>query len=144
MAEKLRVVQFESPFGAPDAEGIVRNVAYALIGMRDSLTRGEAPFASHLLYTQMLDDAVASERSMGIDAGLAIGGKAAEATVVYEDLGISRGMQYGIDHAKELGRPVESRRLYASLLETSELYDRILQESPLNPELIRAIYARNM
>lgn len=143
MANTLRVVQFESPFGASDADGIVRNVAYALAGMRDSLQRGEAPFASHLLYTQMLDDAVAHERAMGIDAGLAIG-RAALATVVYEDLGISRGMQYGITNAHENKRPVEHRRLYSSLLSTSELHTQILADSPLDPQLIRAIYARNM
>ena len=49
-------VQLESPFGAPTRENIITNVAYALLAMRDSLGRGEAPFASHLLYTQMLDD----------------------------------------------------------------------------------------
>lgn len=143
MVEKLRVVQFESPFGAPDADGIVRNVAYALLGMRDSLQRGEAPFASHLLYTQMLDDAIPEERTLGIDAGLAIGANA-EATVVYEDLGVSRGMQYGIDHAVELGRPIERRKLYANLLDAAQLQEAILSDSPLNPELIRTIYARNM
>lgn len=143
MADTLRVVQFESPFGAPDADGIVRNVAYALIGMRDSLERGEAPFASHLLYTQMLDDTIENERTLGITAGLAIG-RAAEATVVYEDLGISRGMRYGIDKAREIGRPVEHRRLYKELLETSELYAHILDNSPLDPQVIRAIYARTL
>lgn len=143
MAETRRVVQFESPFGAPDADGIVRNVAYALIGMRDSLHRGEAPFASHLLYTQMLDDAVPAERHMGIIAGLAIG-ENAEATVVYEDLGISRGMQLGIDHALELERPVEYRRLYAQLGSMAELHAQITEDTPLDPTLIRAIYARNM
>ena len=143
MSEKLRVVQFESPFGAPDADGVVRNVAYALAGMRDSLQRGEAPFASHLLYTQMLDDTIADERAMGIDAGLEIG-KAAELTVVYADLGVSRGMQYGIDKANEIGRPVEFRHLYAPLLETALLYEQILTRSPLDPQLIRQIYARGM
>jgi hypothetical protein len=94
MSEIIRPkVQLESPFGAPTREGIITNVAYALIAMRDSLERGEAPFASHLLYTQMLDDRDPHERAEGIEAGLVIGNDAA-LTVVYEDLGISRGMQY--------------------------------------------------
>ncbi len=143
MTEKRRKVQFESPFGAPHADGIVCNVAYALVGMRDSLYRGEAPFASHLLYTQMLDDTVPTERSMGILAGLVIG-ENADATVVYEDLGMSRGMEMGIDHARELGRPVEFRRLYPHLTAVTDLYGQILADSPLDPEFIRAIYARNM
>lgn len=72
--------------------------------------RGEAPFASHLLYTQMLDDSVEAERAMGIEAGLAIGIHAV-ATVVYTDLGISGGMQYGIDRAIKENRPVEYRAI---------------------------------
>ena len=39
---------------------------------------------------------------MGIDAGLAWGVEA-EATVVYVDHGISRGMQYGIERAHREG-----------------------------------------
>lgn len=140
--EKKRFVQFESPFGAPDAEGIVRNVTYALIGMRDSLQRGEAPFASHLLYTQMLDDELPDERTMGIVAGLRIG-EHAEATVVYEDLGISRGMQMGIDHALDLGRPIEYRRLSSSLTDVAALGMQIANDSPLDSTLIRQLYARN-
>ena len=74
--------------------------------------RGEAPFASHLLYTQpgVLRDEVDEERSLGIEAGL-VWGAGADATVVYEDLGISGGMRMGIDRAKAEGRPVEMRRL---------------------------------
>lgn len=143
MTVERQVVQLESPFGAPDADGIVRNVAYALIAMRDSLQRGEAPFASHLLYTQMLDDAVPEERMLGIAAGLAIG-EGADATVLYEDLGISGGMRLGIDHAVELGRPIKYRRLYEHLGSVAEVHAQILADSPLDLGLIRAIYARNM
>ena len=70
--------------------------------------RGEAPFASHLLYTQMLDDLVPEEREMGIEAGLAIG-KFAALTAVYIDRGISNGMNYGIQRAEDEGRRVEQR-----------------------------------
>ena len=143
MAEQKRFVQFESPYGAETADGIVRNVTYALIGMRHSLEMGEAPFASHLLYTQMLDDAIPLERTLGIFAGLRIG-EGAEATVVYEDLGISRGMEMGINHAIELGRPVEYRKLYPHLTGIAELSARISQDAPLDPEIIRRVYARNM
>ena len=92
-------VQLESPFGAPTRENIITNVAYALLAMRDSLGRGEAPFASHLLYTQMLDDQNPHERDEGIEAGLVIG-RDAQFTAVYSDLGVSRGMEYGIKRRK--------------------------------------------
>lgn len=145
MAEtERRIVQLESPFGAPDADGVVRNVAYALQCMRHSLEEeGEAPFASHLLYTQMLDDTVPHERTMGIKAGLVIG-ELAELTVVYEDLGISRGMEYGIQHAEELGRPVEYRRLFPANLPLIALHEQVLAGTPLDLTVIRALYARGM
>jgi hypothetical protein len=80
--------------------------------MHDCLLRGEAPLASHLLYTQpgILDDNKPDERKFGIDAGLEWG-KVAEATVVYLDLGISRGMSYGIANAQDAGRPIEYRNI---------------------------------
>lgn len=102
-------VILESPF-AGDVE---RNVKYARACMRDCLLRDEAPFASHLLYTQpgVLDDDIPEERTMGIEAGLIIGSLFSK-TVVYTDHGISRGMQYGIDRATQAGREIEYRTLY--------------------------------
>ncbi len=104
----MRLVIVESPY-AGDFE---HHVAYARAAMRDCLARGEAPYASHLLYTQpgVLRDHDPAERRLGIEAGLAWG-KAAEATVVYDDLGISPGMQQGIDRAVAAGRVVEFRWL---------------------------------
>lgn len=104
-------VLIESPY-AGDVEG---NVAYAEAAILDSLHRGEAPFASHLFYTRMLDDLDPAEREMGIEAGLAIG-KFASKTVVYTDRGIGPGMEYGIKRAEAEGREVE----YRSLSENSE------------------------
>jgi hypothetical protein len=100
------MVILESPF-AGDVEA---NVKYAHQCLRDSLLRGEAPFASHLLYTAALDDTVAWERTLGINAGLDIGSFASK-TVVYTDRGISSGMKYGIARAVAEGRPVEYRSL---------------------------------
>lgn len=101
-------VILESPY-AGDVEA---NVKYAQKAMRDSLLRGEAPLASHLLYTEALDDTIPHEREMGIEAGLAIG-RFATRTVVYTDRGISRGMEYGVERAKLEGRPVEYRNIEA-------------------------------
>lgn len=104
----MRLVILESPY----AGDIEANVAYARRCLRDSLIRGEAPIASHLLYTQpgVLDDADPTERQKGIDAGLAWR-HVAEATVVYTDRGISAGMRYGIDVAMTAGKVVEFRSL---------------------------------
>jgi hypothetical protein len=102
----MRLVILESPY----AGDIKKNLAYARACVRDSLSRGEAPIASHLLYTQtgILRDEVPEERQWGIDAGLAWSSKA-EATVVYIGRGISRGMEYGIANAERAGRPIEYR-----------------------------------
>lgn len=104
----MRRVILESPY-AGDVE---RNIAYARACVRDSLRRGEAPIASHLLYTQegILDDNILSERRHGIAAGMAWR-SSAEATVVYADLGISDGMANSIAEAKRQGLAVEFRNL---------------------------------
>lgn len=72
--------------------------------------RGEAPIASHLLYTQVLDDCDPKQRSIGIAAGLAWR-RVAVASVVYEDYGVSQGMIYGISLALERGIKVEYRKI---------------------------------
>lgn len=107
MEPKRRVI-VESPY----AGDIERNVRYARAAVRDCLMRGEAPLASHLLYTQpgILRDDDRRERDVGIEAGLSWV-SVAEATVVYEDLGVSLGMKIGIARAEAAGRPVERRVL---------------------------------
>ena len=59
--------------------------------MLDSLSRGEAPIASNLLYTQMIDDSIQEHRALCIGAGLACR-KVCELTVFYVDRGWSGGM----------------------------------------------------
>ena len=66
--------------------------------------------ASHLLYTQVLDDNNAAQRKLGIEAGLAWS-PCSDATVAYVDRGISPGMRLGIERTEREGRPVETRHL---------------------------------
>jgi hypothetical protein len=105
---EMPLVFIESPF----AGDIVTNIKFARACMRDSLGRGEAPFAMHLLYTQegILDDDIPEERNWGIEAGLAWG-KHASKTVVYTNLGITEGMEIGIQRAKDERREIEYREL---------------------------------
>ncbi len=104
----MKLVILESPY----AGEVEKNIEYARACVRDSLSRGEAPIASHLLYTQpgILRDDVPTERQWGIDAGLAWR-SVSSMTVVYTDRGISRGMEYGIAAAKDAGKAVEFRTL---------------------------------
>ena len=94
---------------------VERNLRYARLAMLDCLRRGEAPFASHLLYPQCLDDLKPEERKLGMEAGFAWG-DVAEATVVYDDFGVSNGMGEGIDRALAAKRPVEFRQLPTELM----------------------------
>lgn len=105
-------VIIESPYAGDSPAMTERNRRYLRRCMRDCLLRGEAPFASHGLYTQagVLDDTNHSERQLGIIMGFAWR-DCAHSTVVYEDYGISSGMQLGIDHATESGCPVERRTI---------------------------------
>lgn len=80
--------------------------------MLDSLSRGESPYASHLLYTQkgLLNDAVPEERRRGIAAAdnwLDV----ADFVAVYADNGITRGMVIGIVKAARLAKPIHLRWL---------------------------------
>src|SRR5688572_22689716 len=117
-----RFVIIESPFAGTGWWPLSvwrrwRNMRYARACMADALSRGEAPFASHMLYTQpgVLRDGVPSERRLGIAAGLHIAQRA-DATIVYKDHGISSGMRQGIEHAQRCGRPVEYRTIYQTFL----------------------------
>ena len=104
----MRLVIVESPF----AGDIERNLRYLRAALHDCLMRGEAPYASHAIYTQpgVLNDSDYNERELGIRAGLFWGDKA-DATVVYNDIGQSAGMNYGIEAARRSARPVEYRTL---------------------------------
>jgi hypothetical protein len=106
----FRIVVVESPYRGGDA----RCVAYARACVADCLTRGEAPFASHLLYTQpgILNDASPVQRSLGMCAGWAFHWRA-DAVVVYTDIGESEGVTRGISHAEKACVPIEYRTLEA-------------------------------
>lgn len=87
-------VLLESPY-AGDVE---RNVEYLKKCLMDSLNRNEAPFASHAIYTFILNDSIEEERLLGINAGLAWK-EVADKHVFYIDYGMSTGMKYAEEYA---------------------------------------------
>lgn len=89
-----------------------RNVWYARRCMFDSLARGEAPLAAHLLYTQpgILDDDVPGERTLGMRAGFAWAIHAKK-RVFYVDRGMSPGMAAARAAASALGQQIEFRTI---------------------------------
>jgi hypothetical protein len=125
-----KLVIIESPLGRRvdgtpcTPQELAENAVYARACMADSLRRGdEAPYGSHLLYPQVLDDATPAERRLGMEAGFAWGEAAAivdnkRETVeprafvaVYVDRGITPGMVEGIERHKKNGLLVVERRL---------------------------------
>lgn len=104
----MKRVIIESPY-AGDTE---RNVRYARACVRDSVLRGEAPIASHLLFTQqgILNDDILAERSAGIAAGHAWMSRA-DLCAVYTDLGLSEGMKRGIERAFAEQTAIEFRTI---------------------------------
>jgi hypothetical protein len=114
----MRLVILESPY-----QGDVRiNERYARRAMRHCFSLGDAPIASHLLYTQegILVDEEQFERELGIEAGLTWGSRAA-VSVFYVDLHISNGMRIGYDRAIQDGRLIEMRSIASTrTLETDQ------------------------
>jgi hypothetical protein len=102
-------VILESPY----AGDVKRNVGYARKCLRDSVLRGEAPIASHLLYTQpgVLDDDDIIERTLGIACGLAWLPRSSY-SVFYTDRGWSNGMLAALhDHNLKHNHPFRIRSL---------------------------------
>ncbi|HEV3059678.1 MAG TPA: hypothetical protein VGY48_15615 [Vicinamibacterales bacterium] len=110
----MRLVIIESPFAHDKNDAVARHRVwrYVRVAMRDCLMRGEAPFASHALYTQegVLSDWDPSERALGIAAGFAWG-EVAALRAFYIDIGRTSGMLKGIEEAKRLGQPYEERTI---------------------------------
>lgn len=85
--------------------------------MRDSLERGEAPLASHLLYPQpgILREGVPEERAWGIAAGFEWR-RVAEHHVFYVDRGWSSGMYAAFEANVREDRSMEVRTLTSKFL----------------------------
>lgn len=111
---KRRLVVIESPYAADHVNktGVSDHERYGRRAMADSIARDEAPYASHLLYTQdgVLNDRYEDERQCGIRSGFAWGEKA-DLRVFYIDYGMSDGMCAGMQEAFRLRQPIEFRRI---------------------------------
>jgi len=84
---------------------------YACKCVIDCLGRDESPFASHLIFTQMLDDNISEHRQLGMEAGFTWY-SVADYCVVYNNYGISEGMQKGIIKAEQAGLRIHYRKIH--------------------------------
>lgn len=88
---------------SPYRGDVAANVEVARAACREVLRAGDAPFAPHLLYPDLLDDDVLAERALGIEAGRRWLAMAHEVLVVGP---ITAGMREEIATAEALGIPV--------------------------------------
>ncbi|MCE9635603.1 MAG: hypothetical protein K8T90_07855 [Planctomycetes bacterium] len=88
---------------SPYRGDVAANVEVARAACREVLRAGDAPFAPHLLYPDLLDDDVPVERALGIDAGRRWLAMSHEVLVVGP---LSAGMREEIATAEALGIPV--------------------------------------
>lgn len=102
----MHLVVMESPYTGD----IPTNLTYARRCLRDCIARGELPFASHLLYTQVLNDAELKDRELGISLNLEMIVRC-DYLVVYIDHGQSTGMLQAISFAVDLGKTIHYRYL---------------------------------
>lgn len=114
----MELVVIESPL----AGDFVKNIRYARLCALDCLNRDEAPYASHLFFTQMLNDENIKERNLGINAGFLWAEKATK-RVVYQDFGLSEGMKKGIKHGLDIGQKIEYRFLTPELMKKLNDFD---------------------
>lgn len=114
-----KLVILESPYGGD----VARNKLYLQYCIRDCLSRGESPYASHQMLTEALRDAIPEEREQGLKAGFAWHHQA-QYSVVYQDFGISDGMHLGIANMVSLLKPIQYRTLGGVWAVWSKLYRR--------------------
>jgi hypothetical protein len=107
----MKKVVIESPL----AGDFARNQQYARLCALDCRNRGEAAYASHLFYTQFLDDRSPDDRAFGITAGYEWA-QYADLVAIYIDLDVSAGMHRAYEHWKSQSKEIESRRLPLELL----------------------------
>lgn len=120
----MRLVIIESPF----AGEVEENIKYARLCVHDSIHQGEAPIASHLLYTQpgVLDDLIPGERALGIAAGLEWR-RVADYSVFYTDRGWSSGMLAALESGLQQERGFCVRSL-VGIVRHPAILDETLQE----------------
>jgi hypothetical protein len=106
----MKLVSIQSPYAGVGLAETERNLAYARRALLDSLGRGEAPFASHLLYTQVLHDDDMKDHWRGMFCDHAFLAKC-NLVAVYRDLGISDGMKQALEVALARKIPTDFRNI---------------------------------
>ena len=100
---------------SPLAGNFLENKRYALWCSYDLYLRGEAVFASHLLFTQFLDDKRPEHRSFGIESGF-LWASDVGLVAFYMDRGLSPGMEKAMIFWKNKSVDIVARYLPQDLM----------------------------
>lgn len=126
----MKRVMIESPYSGKTPTERKRNGKYLEACMFDSLEKGEAPFASHGLYTQYLKDSDPKERKQGMACGR-VWAETADIIAFYVDYGVSPGMldmldwMFGRDEYATARPKAELRRLPEWFAKWNELMEKL-------------------
>ena len=99
-------VMIESPY----AGEVDKNRKYLQECIRHSISLKEAPFASHQMYTDALNDNNYTERTTGINAGYEWM-EWVIYVIFYIDYGMSKGMHLALNKAIKLNKDIVFRKL---------------------------------
>jgi hypothetical protein len=127
--QQPKLVIIESPFKATPYYSVEQHRLYLMHAIEHCLRLGEAPFASHHLIPEILDDGDPVERAFGIKCGFAWG-QHADLVAVYGDLGIGPGMADAIEHWNKLGKRIEWRKLPDKIVTSVKRFGEF---TPLEP-----------
>lgn len=100
MIENMEKIRKKVYVCSPLSGNIERNIKKAKEYCREVSLKGFLPVASHIYFTQFLDDNNLEERNMGMDMGLELL-KLCDEVWIFGDR-ISEGMKKEIEFAKEL------------------------------------------
>ncbi len=95
---------------SPFKGDIEKNKRYLKLALKDSIKRGECPYAPHAYLVDVLDDSNAHEREIGMKIGHEFL-KRCDRIAVYQDLGISSGMNREMDIARLFSVDIELRNI---------------------------------
>lgn len=102
-----------TPFMAEDPSNASKMNRYAIRATKDSLNKNEAPLASHLFFSEVLNVKNPIERDIGLHSQL-MWMRSAKLVAVYSDFGITPAMQTVINAATQLSKKIEYRTIGAT------------------------------
>ena len=111
MAENKRVF-ICSPYRGATAEEQEQNVARARAFLAHAVRLGRAPFAPHLLYPGVLNDALEHERNQGIAAGLNFLLTCGDIWWLDTPKGVTSGMRKELELADVAGLSIRRAELF--------------------------------